>query len=242
MEDGISPPPPGVEKVVARMHGSTVGQKALMAVSGLALIGFVYGHMIGHLQMFIGPEAYNRYAHFLQSLGELLWLMRGGLLFMVGLHIFSAIQVTKRNRAARPIAYAETKWLAASMGARTMRISGGLLFFFIIWHLLHFTIMSADAVIGHPIPPFLLKGEQVPDVYARMVAAFQAPHITFIYVACMGMLSLHLSHGIQSALQTLGALNSTYRPFFKKLGPALAGLLFVGFASVPLAILAGVIH
>jgi succinate dehydrogenase / fumarate reductase cytochrome b subunit len=243
MEDGISPPPPGVEKVAARLHGSTIGQKALMAVSGLLLLGFSFAHMAGHLQMFAGAEKYNAYAHMLQSLGGIKWAVRFGLLGMVFLHIFSATQVTLRNRAARPIAYAQTKWLAASLGARTMRVSGGIVLFFILYHLLHFTVLLVGTAGFPEEDTFKLANDvMVDDVYRRMVVSFQNPILAIFYVVSVGLLCLHLSHGIQSALQTLGALNSTYRPFFKKLGPALSGLLFIGFASVPLAILAGVIH
>ncbi len=251
MEDGISPPAPGVGKVVSRVHGSTIGQKAVMAVSGILLIAFSFGHMVGHLQMFLGAEKYNAYAHFLQSMGPIKWAIRFGLLGLAGLHIFSAAQLTMRNNAARPIAYANNKWLAASLGAKTMRVSGGIVLFFILYHLLHFTVLLVGTAgfSGENTFPLsqtrLLNGVAVPvfvdNVFQRMVVSFQNPALALGYVAGVGLLSLHLSHGIQSALQTLGALNSTYRPFFKKVGPALAGLLFAGFAVVPLAVLAHVI-
>lgn len=246
MDDVVSQPSPGVGKVIARIHGSTVGQKAVMAVTGLMLVGFVVGHMVGHLQMF-GPNArehYNAYAHFLQSLGGILWGMRLALLAAVILHVFSAIQVAKRNGAARPIQYESVKWIKATVASRFMRPSGMIVLLFIVWHLLHFTIMSAAAT-GFTGPDLPLKpgsAELVPDVYGRMVFAFSSrPVITLAYVGCVGLLGLHLSHGIQSALQTLGLLNQTYRPFFRKAGPVVAGLVFGGFAIVPLAILAGII-
>ncbi len=242
MEDGISPPAPGVGKVVSRVHGSTIGQKAVMAVSGILLIAFSFGHMAGHLQMFLGAEKYNAYAHFLQSMGPIKWAIRFGLLGLAGLHIFSAAQLTMRNNAARPIAYANNKWLAASLGAKTMRVSGGIVLFFILYHLLHFTVLAVGTAGFSGEDTFTLaNGTKVDDVFQRMVVSFQNPALALGYVAGVGLLSLHLSHGIQSALQTLGALNSTYRPFFKKVGPALAGLLFAGFAVVPLAVLAHVI-
>lgn len=251
MEDVVSQPAPGIGKVVARMHGSTLGQKALMAVTGILLIGFAFGHMAGHLQMLLGvcmgPNAthedkalaYNTYAHFLQSLGGIKWAVRFGLLGVTILHVFSAAQVSMRNRAARPIQYEVNKWLAASIGARSMRASGAIVLFFIGYHLLHFTVLAVGTA-GFPADDTfkLANGLMVDDVYARMVVSFKQPLLTLIYVGGVGLLSLHLSHGISSSLQTLGLLNSTYRPFVKKVGPALAGLLFAGFASVPLAILA----
>ena len=246
MDDVVSQPSPGVSKIVARIHGSTLGQKAVMAVTGLLLVGFVLGHMLGHLQMF-GPNArehYNAYAHFLQSLGEILWVMRLTLVAAVILHIFSAVQVTMRNKAARPIQYANSKWIKATFASRFMRQTGVILLLFIVWHLLHFTIMSAAATgfVGPDVPLKPGSAEMVPDVYGRMVFAFSnRPVITLLYVGSVGLLGLHLSHGIQSGLQTLGVLNATYRPFVKKIGPAVAGLVFAGFAAVPLAILAGII-
>ncbi len=241
MED-VSQPSPGISKVVSRMHGSTIGQKALMAVSGVLLIAFSFGHMAGHLQMFVGPEPYNAYAHFLQSLGGIKWAIRFGLVALTILHIFSAFQLTMRNRAARPIAYASNKWLAASIGAKTMRASGGIVLFFILYHILHFTVLLVGTAGFPPEDTYkLANGLMVDDVYRRMVISFQNPALALGYVFGVGLLALHLSHGIQSALQTLGALNSTYRPLVKRVGPALAGLLFAGFASVPLAVLTGCI-
>ena len=213
-----------------------------MAVSGALLIAFSFGHMAGHLQMFLGAEQYNTYAHFLQSMGPIKWAVRFGLLGLTFLHIFSAYQVTTRNIAARPIAYASNKWLAASIGARTMRASGAIVLFFIGYHILHFTTLTVGTGGFLAEDTFkLANGTMVTDVYQRMVVSFQNPALAGFYIVGVGLLSLHLSHGIQSALQTLGALNSTYRPFFKKAGPALAGLLFAGFASVPLAVLAGIL-
>lgn len=241
MEDSVGEQTsPGVEKVLARLHESTIGQKALMALTGLALVGFVFAHMAGHLIMFQGAEAYNAYAHNLQSLGALKWAARAGLLAVALIHVFTAIQLTRRQRMARPVQYEVNKWVKATLGARTMRVTGAIVFFFILWHLMHFTILSA-ATNGFVAPPFDLHGVPVPDVYGRMLFAFQRPFITVVYVLCVGLLSLHLSHGIESSLQSLGVLNSTYRPMIKKLAPLLAGLLFAGFAVVPLAILAGVI-
>ncbi len=242
MEDAVSQPSPGIGKVISRMHGSTLGQKALMAVSGIALIAFSFGHMAGHLQMFVGAEQYNTYAHFLQSMGGIKWAIRFGLVALTFLHIFSAVQVSMRNRAARPIAYANNKWIAASLGSKTMRASGGIVLFFIGYHILHFTTLTVGTAGFEKIPEYkLINGLMVDDVYRRMVVSFQNPLLAIGYITGVALLGLHLSHGIQSSLQTLGVLNSAYRPFFKKLGPALAGFLFAGFAIVPLAVLVGII-
>src|SRR5215471_4901198 len=127
-------------KIIANIFGSSVGKKFIMAVSGLVLFLFVVGHMAGNLQIFLGPEAINRYGHFLQSNPELIWPARLGLLLMVGLHIWSAAKLSLENRAARPIPYGAYEPVAASYASRTMLMSGTIILLFIIYHLLHFTV------------------------------------------------------------------------------------------------------
>ena len=229
---------PGVDRVLRRLLGSTLGQKAVVAVTGAALVGFAFVHMAGHLLMFQGAEAYNKYAHTLQSMGALKWAARGGLLVAVALHVWASLQLTMRNRAARPIDYSDDKWLAASFGARTMRLSGPLLLFFIVYHLLHFTVMAVTAD-GYADMEATIDGNLVvADAYGRMLSAFSYPALTVLYVGAVGLLGVHLSHGIQSIFQTLGLNNGTYRPLVRRVGPLLAGIVTAGFAVVPLAILA----
>ncbi|MBM4342054.1 MAG: succinate dehydrogenase cytochrome b subunit [Deltaproteobacteria bacterium] len=238
---------PGVDLVLGRLFRSTVGQKALVAVTGALLVAFAFAHMIGHLQMFAvagGQEAYNQYAEKLQSLGAIKWAIRGGLLVVVAIHIQATLSLMARNRTARPVAYGHNKWLAASLGAQTMRVTGPLLAFFILYHVLHFTVLAVSAP-GYEAMDYALRdgtGRVVADVYGRMVHAFSQPALTVGYVCAVGLLGVHLSHGISSLLQTLGMLNATYRPAVRSVGPLLAGVLTAGFAAVPLAILAGVIQ
>lgn len=238
---------PGVDLVWIRLFRSTVGCKAVVAVTGLLLVAFAFAHMIGHLQMFAplgGQEGYNQYAEKLQSLGAIKWAVRGGLLLVVGLHIQATLSLIARNRAARPVAYGQNKWLAASLGAQTMRVTGPILAFFILYHILHFTVLAVSAT-GYETMDYELRdgtGRVVADVYGRMVHAFTQPVLTLAYVGAVGLLGIHLAHGISSLLQTLGLLNATYRPAVRSIGPLLAGLLTAGFAAVPLAILAGVIQ
>src|SRR6059058_6470940 len=99
--------------IVSGLCRSSLGKKYLMAVSGAFLFLFVIGHLAGNLQIFLGPEAINRYGHFLQSNPELIWPARIVLLLMVGLHIWSAIRLTVENRAARPQGYAQYQVVAA---------------------------------------------------------------------------------------------------------------------------------
>lgn len=246
MEDEVSVQSPGIDKVLGRLLNSTVGLKALVAVTGAALVGFVFVHMVGHLQMFEalgGRDGYNAYAHKLQSLGGIKWAVRLGLLGMVVVHVVATLKLIARNRAARPVAYGQAKWLAASLGAQTMRVTGPLLLVFIVYHLLHFTVMCVTAD-GYQNFRYVLADShiEVADAYQRMIVAFTQPLLTVAYVVAMILLGTHLSHGISSLFQTLGLNNSTYRPAIRKVGPLLAGAVVAGFCVVPLAILAGVIQ
>src|SRR5688572_22999491 len=126
--------------LIRRTWRSSLGKKYIMAVTGCALFGFVIGHLLGNLQIFLGPEPLNRYGHFLQTTPELIWPARVGLIVLVVLHIAAAVKLTAENRAARPIAYADYDVVAASYASRTMMMSGLIVFVFVIYHLLHFTI------------------------------------------------------------------------------------------------------
>src|SRR6266404_188747 len=126
-------------KVIENIFKSSLGKKYIMAVTGFVLLLFVVGHLAGNLQIFLGPEAINRYGHFLQSNPELIWPARLFLILMLVLHIWSAVQLTRENRAARPVRYAEYRPVSSSYASRTMFMSGLIIFVFIIYHLLHFT-------------------------------------------------------------------------------------------------------
>jgi len=110
--------------LISRTWGSSLGKKYIMAISGCALFGFVIGHLLGNLQIFLGPEALNRYGHFLQSTPELIWPARIGLIVLAVLHIASAVTLAAQNRAARPVNYAHYEVVAASYASRTMMMSG----------------------------------------------------------------------------------------------------------------------
>ncbi len=238
--DVVKVPAPGVAKVIDRLLASTIGQKAVMAATGFALVGFVFVHMAGHLQMFQGPEAYNKYAHMLQSMGGIKWGLRGALLFGVFAHMWAGARLMLRNMGARPENYAVNKWLAATPAAKTMRATGPIVLFFIVYHLLHFTLLKVSSQ-GFDEMMYNLNGVDVPDVYQRMVISYQNPVITTVYVLAVTLLGTHLAHGIQSMFQTLGLNNATYRPAIQIASKALALVAVLGFVAVPLAILAGVI-
>ena len=231
--------------IIANLFKSSVGKKYVMAVTGSVLFLFVIGHLIGNLQVFLGPEAINRYGHFLQSNPELIWPARLTLLLMVGLHICSAATLSLENRAARPVGYAVYQPVGSSYASRNMLIGGGVVFVFIIYHLLHYTAQVQYLnLTGQSFATFveLLPG-QVPaewhNIFKMMVVGFSKPLVSGFYVLGLALLCLHLSHGASSMFQSLGWKNEAYRPFLDKAARVVAVLIFLGYTSIPVAILCG---
>lgn len=216
---------------------STIGAKALMAITGIVLLLFVLGHMVGNLQVFAGPEKLNAYAAFLQGLGPLLWAVRLFLLACLVLHVWSAALVVRRNRAARPVPYEAKKDLVTSYAARTMIWSGVLVLAFVVYHLMHFTVGVVDPAGAHG----LLDEQQRHDVYGMVVKGFQHLPTTIAYVVAQIVLCVHVHHGASSLMQTLGLRRERCRCWADAVGPALAGLILVGNLSMPLAIVTGLI-
>lgn len=225
-----------------RFLSSSIGRKWIVALTGLVLFGFVVGHLIGNLQIFLGQESINRYGAFLQGLGELLWLVRIGLLVMLVLHIVFTIKLRAENRAARDSRYAVTQYRASSYQARWMTLSGLMVLCFIIYHLLHFTVQVPAVNLTNPAINFetLHDAQARHDVYGMMVRGFRVPIVAFFYLLSVGLLALHLNHGIMSMAQTLGVNTGKLRPLWEKGGPAFAWLIFLGYASIPIAVMCGV--
>jgi succinate dehydrogenase / fumarate reductase cytochrome b subunit len=225
-----------------RFCSSSIGRKWIVALTGLVLFGFVIGHLIGNLQVFLGSsEPINRYGAFLQGLGELLWAIRGGLLLMLVLHIVFTIKLRAENRAARPVGYAVTERRATSPAARWMLYSGLMVLCFIVYHLLHYTVqVPAVNGLGQNFET-LHDAQGRHDVYRMMILGFSNPAASAFYLVGVALLSLHLNHGIMSMFQTLGLNSGKVRPLWEKGGPALAWLIFLGYASIPVAVLAGIV-
>lgn len=210
---------------------STIGKKVVMAVTGLILVGFVVGHMIGNLQMFQGAEKMNAYAHFLKSLGGLLWLVRLGLLVAVVLHIVAAFQLSRLRLAARPVGYRKgSQNQVSTLASRTIRWGGVFLLVFIVLHILHFTTLD------------LFAGYSTTDVYGNVVAGFSKWWVSLIYVVAMAFLGLHLYHGVWSSVRTLGAARPSPNPLRRKAALLLAVVVWAGFTAIPLAVLAGLVE
>ena len=209
----------------------------IVAVTGIILILFVIGHLLGNLQIFIGPDWINGYSQHLRDLGPLLWLIRAFLLATVVLHIYFAILLAIENRRARPEAYKDRQYVKATFASRHMVMSGLIVLVFIIYHIAHFTVRVTDRRFG------LLKVDPLGhyDVYSMMVYGFQNYFVAGFYVLGLFLLALHLSHGSSSFFQSLGLNDKKLTPRLAFGGRIFAWLLFAGYTSIPLAILLGLI-
>jgi len=225
--------------ILKRLFSSTLGKKYIMAVSGFFLFAFVVGHLIGNLQIFGGPEMINRYGHFLQSNLELVWPVRIVLAAFLVLHIWSAITLSLENNAARPVDYAMYQPIGSSYASRTMLWGGVVVFVFIVYHLLHYTAqVQSINLTGKSFTTFIDQ-EKRHDIFKMMVVGFNNGWVSGFYMLSVGLLCLHLSHGANSMFQSLGWRNAAYRPFLDKLARVVAVLIFVGYISIPVAILLG---
>ena len=222
---------------LSAFYKSSIGRKYIVAVTGVILVGFIVGHLLGNLQIFLGPDYINSYAEKLRAMGVLLWVVRIFLLVTVVLHIYFTIRLAIDNRKARPVPYARKEHVKSTMASRSMWISGLLLLAFIIYHIAHFTVQVAD-------PRFaLLKLDPLNrhDVYSMMVYGFQNVIVSAFYVVAMFLLALHLSHGTSSFFQSLGLNDKRLTPKLARGGRIFAWLIFAGYVSIPLAVLAGLI-
>jgi succinate dehydrogenase / fumarate reductase, cytochrome b subunit len=214
---------------VLRFWTTTVGKKAVMAVSGVILAAFVLAHLLGNLQIFLGPDQFNGYARTLRHLPELVWPTRVILLMMVILHIWSSLQLAVVKSEARPVHYAKHKATGSSYASRTMYMSGPIIAAFVIYHLMQFTF----GVGGTPYHEF--------DAYGNVIQGFRVPAVSIFYIIAMALLCLHLRHGLWSMFQSLGFSHPRHTPRIRLAASILALLVFFGFASIPVAVMLKVI-
>ncbi|MEW6129987.1 MAG: succinate dehydrogenase cytochrome b subunit [Acidobacteriota bacterium] len=223
-------------KALKRIFQSSLGKKYIMAITGMLLFLFVIGHMLGNLQIYLGKEPLNAYGHFLQSNVEILWPARIGLLVLALLHIITVVQLVRENRRARPVGYDSTKLYGASFASQAMTFSGLIVLAFIVFHLLHFTV----GVVQPEGMGFTdLEGRH--DVYRMMVNGFSNPGIAMIYLICMGLLALHLSHGVSAMFQSLGWKKRAFANAIDRFAKISALVIFLGNCSIPIAILLGLV-
>jgi len=210
-----------------------------MAMSGLLLFLFVVAHLAGNLQIFLGHEPINRYGHFLQSNPELIWPARVILLVLLGLHVWAAATLTMQNRSARPIGYARYQPVGSTYASRTMFMSGLIVFVFIVYHILHFTVeVNYLNFTGQSFAGFIDPAQRH-DIFKMMVVGFSNIWVSGFYILGMALLCLHLSHGASSMFQSVGWKNQLYGPKLDRLARIVAIIIFAGYSSIPVAILAG---
>jgi succinate dehydrogenase / fumarate reductase cytochrome b subunit len=223
-----------------RFYRSTIGKKVIMAVTGLVLVAFVIGHMAGNLQVFIGPAKMNGYAAFLKSTGELLWLVRIGLLVALLLHVLMAWQLTRIAARARPASYEMRQPQVSTLASRTMRWGGVLILIFIVFHLLHFTTGTLFPTASRP--DAMYPAFNPADVYGNVISAFRVPWVVAFYVVAMLFLMLHLFHGAWSSVRTLGIVKPSRHPLHRRVSTVIALIVWLGFTAVPVAVFLGVIR
>jgi succinate dehydrogenase / fumarate reductase cytochrome b subunit len=218
-------------------YNSAIGKKAVMAITGLILFGWIFLHMAGNLKLYMGPEHLNEYAHFLRTMGApmvpettLLWLSRIVLLIAVIFHIHSAYALTMMNRAARPIGYRDREYVRGTYAARTMRWGGVIILLFVIYHLLHLT--TGD--VHHDFIPG--------DVYHNVVTGFQVWWVAAFYLLANLALGLHLYHGVWSMFSSLGVTHRGLQPWLRSFATLFAAVITAGNLSFPLSVLLGFVR
>jgi succinate dehydrogenase / fumarate reductase cytochrome b subunit len=218
-----------------RLFRTSIGSKLVVAASGALLLGFLLVHALGNLLILKGPDALNAYADWLQG-HPLLWGFRLGLLALFGLHVALTVRLARENRAARPVRYHKLARLGVRLPGRLMLLSGGLLFAFVVFHLLHLTVRA----VGPGVSPLLDAAGRV-DVYGLVMASFGQPLYAAVYLGAMLILGLHLVHAIEGLFQTLGFNHESYQPLIRLLAPLLTLLIVAGFAAIPVLVLTGVL-
>jgi len=218
---------------------SAVGKKAVMAVSGIVLFGFVFVHMLGNLKVYAGADVFNHYAEGLREVGApffphegALWVVRIILLACVFLHMLAAYQLTVMNWRARPTDYERREYLRASYAARTMRWGGVILALFIFFHLEHLTFGARWA------NPDFIAG----DAYHNVVVGFQSWIVCATYIIAQVFLGMHIYHGVWSLFQSLGWNHPRFNRWRDVFAHAFAWIIALGNISFPLAVVTGIVH
>lgn len=215
--------------MVPGFYRNTIGKKAVMAVTGIILVGWIVGHMLGNVLIFRGPAAVNEYAALLKSNGGLLWGLRAFMLVTLTLHVIAAIQLVQQQRAARPVGYTRQRPQQSTFASRTMRWGGLVLALFLVYHILHLTTGTVHPAYSRT------------DVYSNMVRGLRVPWVAAIYFVAVGALGLHLYHGMWSVFQSLGVSHPSITPVRRRLATGVAAVVYIGFTAIPLAILLGLL-
>jgi succinate dehydrogenase / fumarate reductase, cytochrome b subunit len=221
-----------MQKALA-LFDTTIGKKAVMALTGLVLFGFLIGHMLGNLQIFLGPDALNAYAEKLRALGGLLWGVRGVLAIALVLHVWMVVDLYARSLAARPISYRVTHSIATNYVTKATWLSGVVILLFLLYHLAHFTF------------PGISMGSYEHDthgqVYLNVVNGFSVHWVAALYIVAQLVLWAHIFHGAWSLLQTLGLNHPRYNDNLRRIAKLVATIIVLGNVSIPVAVMAGIV-
>ncbi len=246
---------------------STVLSKIVMATTGVILLLFIIGHLVGNMQIFIGPDALNLYAQFLKSIGEVLWIVRIVLIVSLILHIITSLYLSAVNNAAKPVKYQVVNYAKAKLNSRSMLVTGIMIFAFVTYHLLHFTfgITNPDhyesrelTVKKALIAPADLTAEQIKqmpndcfveqnilterhDVYKMVVLGFRNPFISVAYIIAVALLGVHLSHAIKSCFHTLGITGPKFTPWMERCSVIFSTIIALLYISIPVSVLLGLV-
>ena len=234
---------------------SSIGRKILMAVTGLILVGFVIGHLVGNLQIFQEPDHINGYGQFLHSLGALLWAARLVIIASVVIHIWAATALTLENSEARgAVPYGFKHTIQATLASRMMRWTGYIVLAFLLYHLAQFTLgLAQTGTYKEALPRYTMAGDyrvagflivkagttDVLDVYNMVILGFQNPIVSLFYIVAVGLLSFHLLHGIDSLFQTLGLRSEKWAGALHTIALVFCLAYFLGNLAIPGAVLTG---
>lgn len=225
---------PATEQV--RVTRTSIGRKLLMASASMLLFLYVVAHLAGNLKVFLGADAFNHYAEWLRVVGEplfpeqsVLWIARAVLLAALFVHVGEYVVLWLQKRRARTTRYRKYDPQVFSWTSRAMMWGGIAIFGFVVFHILHLT--TGD------VHPDFVHG----DAYSNVVAGFQSLPVTGIYMVGVIALGMHLYHGLWSALQTFGINNPKYNGYRRPAAGIIAVLITIGYLSIPLAVLTGVI-
>jgi succinate dehydrogenase / fumarate reductase cytochrome b subunit len=216
---------------VAALWHTSVGKKAVMAVTGIIMVAYLITHVLANLLVFQGPDQINAYSRFLHGTGGALWAARLVLLAALVLHIVAAVQLTARRQAARPVGYAGGREAQVStFASRSIRWGGVFILVFLIYHILHFTLGTVHTAF--------VEG----DPYHNVATGFARPLVVVFYELAMAAVGLHLYHGIWSSGRSLGVSGPSPHPLRRQLALVLSVIVWAGFAVIPVAVYAGVVR
>jgi succinate dehydrogenase / fumarate reductase cytochrome b subunit len=213
-----------------RFYQASIGKKAVMAVTGVVLFGYLVGHLAGNMQVYLGQEQMDNYAAFLHSIPALLWGVRLLLVVCVVMHIVASVQLTRLKQEARPVGYIKKKEIGSSYASRTMMWSGPIIAAFVIYHILDLTTGATNTVQFHEL-----------HAYENLVYSFRRIPVSVFYIFAMLLLGMHLYHGLWSMFQSMGFSHPRYTPMLKRAAAWVAIILVAGFISIPIAVLAGLV-